>query len=282
MTTPIQFPNTALPDLVELRGVSQQYPGNPNKILDGVNYLVEDLPGLPQFDVILGPSGCGKSTLLRYIAGLQDPTSGEVLIKGQPRKEEDTVGMVFQQYSSMPYYTVLENVMLGLKFKGVPLKEARQRALEMIELVGLTGHEKKFAKYPTLSGGQLQRVAIARSLVCNPEILLMDEPFGALDTNTRFKLQVQLADITAKLQSTVIFVTHDIPEAVFLAQRIFVMRANPGHIAYQLEVHLPFPRTMDTLSDPLFVGYVKQLRDQMIAMDAISSSSTSSQPPRPL
>lgn len=270
MSQPLTFPNTALPDIIELRDVSQVY--GKTVVLDKLNFLIEDTPGQGQFDVILGPSGCGKSTLLRYIAGLQQPTTGQVLIKGQPRKDTDIVGMVFQQYSSFPWRTALGNVMLGLELRGVPYAEARQRALDALARVGLTGHEQKFAKYPTLSGGQLQRVAIARSLVVNPEILLMDEPFGALDTNTRFRAQLMLTELWQQLQSTVIFVTHDIPEAVFLAQRIFVMRANPGCVAYQLQVDLPFPRTVATLSDPRFVELTRRLREQMTAMDAISTS----------
>ena len=271
--TAIHFPNTELPDIVELRNVSQTYNDGKVKILENVNFLVEDIPGRGQFDVILGPSGCGKSTLLRYIAGLQTPTTGEVLIKGKPRTESDTVGMVFQQYSSFPWLTVLENVRLGLDLHNVPRSEANERARQALVAVGLSGHEEKFAKYPTLSGGQLQRVAIARSLVVNPGILLLDEPFGALDTNTRFRAQLMLSELWMKLQSTVLFVTHDIAEAVFLADRIFVMQANPGHVAYQMNVNLPFPRTRETKRNPDYLQLVNQLEDQMVAMDAISSSS---------
>jgi len=272
MTAPIVFPNSDLPDIIELRNITQSYDKGKTKVLDGLNYLLEDTPGTGQFDVILGPSGCGKSTLLRYIAGLQKPTSGEVLIKGKPRLDTDTVGMVFQQYSSFPWLTVLENVRLGLDFKGVPTAEGNARAKEAIEAVSLTPHIDKYAKYPTLSGGQLQRVAIARSLVVNPEILLLDEPFGALDTNTRFRAQSILTGLWQKLQSTMLFVTHDIPEAVFLANRIFVMRANPGQIAYQMNVVLPFPRTRETKRMPEYHALISQLEEQMTSMDAVSTS----------
>lgn len=265
--TAIPFPQTDLPDIIELRGVSQSYDGGKTKIIENLDFLVEDLPGVGQFDVLLGASGCGKSTLLRYVAGLQTPTSGQVLIKGQTRKESDICGMIFQQYSSFPWLTVLENVRLGLDFKGVPRKEANERAWDAITKVGIEKHFEKFAKYPTLSGGQLQRVAIARSLVVNPEVLLMDEPFGALDTGTRFRAQVMLADLWQQLQSTILFVTHDIAEAVFLGQRIFVMSANPGRIAYRLDVPLPFPRSRETKRDPRYLSLVAQLEDAMAAME---------------
>ena len=272
MTTPqpVEFTNTALPDLVELRGVSQRY--GDALVLVNVNFLIEDRPNQGQFVVILGPSGCGKSTLLRYISGLQAPTSGQVLIKGQPRKDSDIVGMVFQQYSSFPWLTALENVMLGLNFKGVPTEEARQKAVNALAQVGLMGHELKFAKYPTLSGGQLQRVAIARSLVVNPEILLMDEPFGALDTNTRFRAQLMLADLWEQLQSTIVFVTHDIQEAVFLGDDIYIMSTTPGRIVNHLHVDLPLHRDRATKRNPRFIQLVNELEDRMVALDAISTS----------
>jgi NitT/TauT family transport system ATP-binding protein len=269
-TPPIDFPNTALPDIVELRRVSQRY--GQTLVLDDVNFLIENKPDQGQFVVILGPSGCGKSTLLRYIAGLQVPTSGQVLIKGQPRRETDTVGMVFQQYSSYPWLTALENVMLGLDFKGVPADEARQKAVDALAQVGLMGHELKFAKYPTLSGGQLQRVAIARSLVVNPEILLMDEPFGALDTNTRFRAQLMLCELWEQLESTIVFVTHDIQEAVFLGDDIYIMSTNPGRIVNHLHIDLPLHRDRATKRHPRYVQLVNELEDRMVALDAISTS----------
>ena len=172
--------------------------------------------------MILGTSGCGKSTVLRYIAGLQKPTAGSVLINDKEVSEDNRVAMVFQQYSSLPWLTVLDNVSLALEFKGISDKEKKAKALEMIELVGLAGHENKYAQYPTLSGGQLQRVAIARSLIANPEILLMDEPFGALDINTRLQMQDLLTGLWHKFHPTIIFVTHDISEAVYLGDDIFL------------------------------------------------------------
>ncbi|MDV7392939.1 ATP-binding cassette domain-containing protein, partial [Arthrospira platensis SPKY1] len=168
------FKDTEHPNIIELRNVSQSYDGGKNFIIQNCDMLIEDKPDKGQFIVILGASGCGKSTILRYIAGLQKPTEGQVLIHEKPISKENRVSMVFQQYSSLPWMTVLDNVALALKYKGVEEKERNQKAMEFIEMVGLAGHEKKFAQYPTLSGGQLQRVAIARSMIANPEILLMD------------------------------------------------------------------------------------------------------------
>jgi NitT/TauT family transport system ATP-binding protein len=169
--------------------------------------------------------------------------------------------MVFQQYSSFPWLSVLDNVSLGLKFKGMEKKERDSRAMEMIKLVGLEGHEKKYAKYPTLSGGQLQRVAIARSLVSTPEILLMDEPFGALDIHTRLKMQELLCDIWSKLKTTVIFVTHDIPEAVYLGDEIFIMRSSPGMIAQKVVVDLPYERHSSMKREKRFTDQVYNIED---------------------
>ena len=190
--------DTDLPNLIELKNIGQSYDGGNSYIIQNFNLLIEDKPAQGQFVVILGMSGSGKSTILRYIAGLQKPTSGDVFIHGKLRTDEDRVGMVFQQYSSFPWLTVLENVAIGLEFKGMPEKERNEKAMEMIELVGLSGHQNKYAEYPTLSGGQLQRVAIARSLLANSEILLMDEPFGALDIKTRIQMQDLLLSLWNK------------------------------------------------------------------------------------
>lgn len=265
MVVPPNIPmvNTAQGDVIELRGVSHSYDGGKSWVIFDLNLLIEHEPGKGKFVVLLGKSGCGKSTLLRYVAGLQSPTRGEVLINGKPRSDKDIVSMVFQQYSSLPFKTVLENVMLPLFFRGISRRETRERAMEMIKAVGLEGHEWKFAKYPILSGGQLQRVAIARSLISNPSIVLMDEPFGALDTNTRYRMQMLLADIFEKYVPTIIFVTHDIPEAVFLGDKIYFMRANPGRIVDQVEVDLPFHRDRSTKREPRFTQLVHEVEDRL-------------------
>lgn len=269
----IPFPDTALPDVIELRNVTQTYDKGRVVVLKDLDFRVEAKASGGRFVVILGPSGCGKSTILRYVADLDAPTSGQVLINGEPRRSTESVGMVFQQYSSLPWLTALENVMLGLRMRGTPTAEARDKAMAMLELVGLADRKDNYAKIPNLSGGQLQRVAIARSLVCNPKILLMDEPFGALDTNTRFKLQVLVAKLFEQIGSTVLFVTHDIPEAVFLADDIYIMSRNPGRIVHHMSVEdLGLHRDRATKRSPRYIEYVNQLEDQMIRLDAVSSS----------
>lgn len=264
----IQFVNTQLPDIIELKNIRQTYDGGKTFIVDHFNLLIEDKPEQGQFVVILGASGCGKSTILRFICGLQEPTEGEVLIGGKPRNDDEhRISMVFQKYSSLPWMTVLDNVGLGLEFQGVSAKERKEKSMEMIKLVGLEGHENKFAKYPTLSGGQLQRVAIARSLIANPNILLMDEPFGALDINTRLKMQDMLAEIWHQFHPTIIFVTHDIAEAVYLGDDIFMMRANPGYISNHIHVNLPPIRKREMKRDPDFIKMVYEVEDIMVSLE---------------
>lgn len=265
----IQFKDTELNNIIELTNISQSYDGGKSYIIKDYNLLIEDKPAQGQFVVILGMSGCGKSTILRYIAGLQQPTTGQVKIHDRLRTEENRVGMIFQQYSSLPWLTVLENVEMGLEYKGMAKKERQDKAMEMIELVGLLGHEKKYAQYPTLSGGQLQRVAIGRSLLSNPDILLMDEPFGALDIKTRFQMQEMLEDIWHKFNSTIIFVTHDISEAVFLADDIYIMKAAPSLIADHISVDLPLQRNRDTKRDPKFLDLVQEVEDRMMRVSEI-------------
>lgn len=258
------FANTGLNNIVELKGIGQSYDGGANWIIKDLEFLIEDKPDQGQFIVILGMSGCGKSTLLRYIAGLQEPTEGQVLLNGNETNETNRASMVFQQYSSLPWMTVLENVSLALKFKGVPKEEREDQARELIELVGLKGHEWKYAQYPTLSGGQLQRVAIARSIIANPSIILMDEPFGALDIKTRLNMQLLLSNVWNKFQSTVIFVTHDIPEAVFLADDIYIMKSAPSRFVKHISINLPLVRTQETKRDPLYTQLVHQVEDAMM------------------
>lgn len=261
----VQF--TDLPareNIIELRNIGQSYDGGNNWIIKGLDMLIEDKPDQGQFVVLLGASGSGKSTLLRYIAGLQTPTEGEVLIKGKPVSDKQRVSMVFQEYSSLPWMTVLDNVGLALNYKGISKKERYARSMEMIELVGLAGHEKKYAQYPALSGGQLQRVAIARSLIANPEIVLMDEPFGALDIRTRIQMQDMLIDLWARFHSTIIFVTHDINEAVYLADDIFIMKSPPSKIVEHIDIDLPIRRDRSTKRDAHFTELVHQVEDTMI------------------
>lgn len=259
--------NTDLPDIIELKGIKQTYDGGKTYIINTVDLLIEDKPNQGQFVVLLGKSGCGKSTLLRYIAGLQTPTEGDVLIQGKKRisgNNAEPVSMVFQQYSSLPWLTVIENVELGLKIKGVDKKIRREQAMDIIKKVNLEGHEDKFAQYPSLSGGQLQRVAIARSLVANPNIILMDEPFGALDTVTRLKMQQMLFHIWEELKTTVIFVTHDLQEAVYLGDDIYIMSTNPGQIVDHIAVNLPIPREPDIKKTQEFIDILNHVEEALI------------------
>ena len=256
--------HVAFDNIIELKNISQSYDGGQNWIIQDLDFIVEDKPSQGQFSVILGMSGSGKSTLLRYIAGLQKPTEGEVIIKGKPVSNENRVSMVFQQYSSLPWMTVLDNVGLALNYQGVSKRERDERAMEMIKLVGLDGHEKKYAQYPSLSGGQLQRVAIARSLLANSEILLMDEPFGALDIRTRLQMQDLLIGLWEKFESTVIFVTHDIAEAVYLADDIYILKAQPSTIVEKIDIDLPLKRTRQIKRDPRYTELVHHVEDTML------------------
>lgn len=251
-------------NIIELCDIGQSYDGGNNWIMKDLEFIVEDKPAQGQFVVILGMSGSGKSTLLRYIAGLQKPTEGKVLINGNPVSRDTRVSMVFQQYSSLPWMSVLDNVGLALRYKGVSKKERDERAMEIIKDVGLEGHEKKFAMYPTLSGGQLQRVAIARSLLANPDILLMDEPFGALDIRTRLQMQDLLSSLWEKFHSTIVFVTHDISEAVYLGDDIYILKAPPAKFVEHIKVDLPLKRNRNTKRDQRYTDMVHHVEDMMI------------------
>lgn len=254
--------------IIDLKNISQSYDGGKSYIIKDLNFTIKDKPLQGQFIVLLGMSGSGKSTLLRYMAGLQEPTSGEVLLRNKPVGKDNRVSMVFQQYSSLPWMSVLDNVSLALRYKGISKKDRDEQAMEMIKLVGLEGQEKKYAQYPTLSGGQLQRVAIARSLLANPEILLMDEPFGALDVKTRLQMQDLLAQVWEKFQSTIVFITHDIQEAVYLGDDIYILGHAPSSIEEHIYVDLPFHRTRETKRESRFIELVQQVEDSMMRISA--------------
>ena len=200
---------------------------------------------------VIGPSGCGKSTLIRILAGLESPTTGQVLLDGQPveRPGRDR-GMVFQGYTLFPWLTVKKNVMFGLEMNQAGRNEAESEARQWLELVGLT----RFADaYPhQLSGGMKQRVAIARALANRPRILLMDEPFGALDAQTRAKMQSHLLEIWKNIDITILFITHELDEAIFLADRILVLKAHPGEVQELIEVPVPRPRSLAQITSPEF------------------------------
>lgn len=210
-----------------------------------------------QFVCILGPSGCGKSTLLNAVAGYVKPTTGEVRVDDQLiQKPGPDRGMVFQQYSLLPWKTVAENVSFGPRMAGVKGKEISQTTNTFLSMVGLL----KFANhYPAeLSGGMQQRVGIARALANYPSVLLMDEPFGALDAQTRLTMQENLLDIWRDFGTTVLFVTHDVDEAVFLADRVLIMSAAPGRIVKDLTINLPRPRNIDMATDPVYIQNRKE------------------------
>ena len=194
-----------------------------------------------EFRVLLGPSGCGKSTLLRMIAGLDHPDSGEIRVNGKlvdaPGRDR---GMVFQKYTSFPWLTVSDNIAYGMKINGVPAGEREKTVQRLVEAVGLKGFEKVYPE--TLSGGMQQRVAIARTLAVRPEVILMDEPFGALDAQTRTDMQHLLLRIWDETACTVLFVTHDVEEAIYLADRIFILSARPGTIVEDVPVPFGRPR----------------------------------------
>ena len=195
-----------------------------------------------EFLCVVGPSGCGKSTLVRILAGLEDYSDGEVLLLGEPVTEPGSDrGMVFQGYTLFPWLTVKKNVMFGLEVNGRGRHEAETQALQWLQLIGL----EKFAdSYPhQLSGGMKQRVAIVRALANQPRILLMDEPFGALDAQTRARMQAHLLEIWRKIDITIVFITHDLDEAIFLADRILVLSAHPGEVQELIEVPVPHPRS---------------------------------------
>lgn len=225
-----------------------------------------------QFAVIVGPSGCGKSTLLRLVAGLETPSSGEVrlgsdLIAGPSA----TRGMVFQNYTLFPWLTVRQNIEFGPRLTGKPANERRDHSDHLLEQVGLFKFADSFPKQ--LSGGMMQRVAIARALCNDPKILLMDEPFGALDSQTRGLMQELLTRIWSETQKQILFITHDIEEAVFIGERIYVMSARPGRIKEVIDVNLPYPRSVDVLSDPAFIATRQQvlnsIREEVLRAQAL-------------
>ena len=257
------------PDVIDLRLIEKSYGEGAAKktIIKDFNFLIERNENVRtgQFKTILGPSGCGKSTILRMIAGLDKPTSGNIFIDEKPMSENPKIGMVFQKYSNFPWLSVLDNVALGLKFQGFSKEQRNSQAMEMIKMVGLEGHENKYAQYPTLSGGQLQRVAIARSLVSSPNILLMDEPFGALDVKTRLQMQDLLVKIYEELNPTIIFVTHDIQEAVYLSDDIYIMGTAPSNFIMHYDINLPINRT-GIKRDPKFMKIVEQIEDFMMSI----------------
>ena len=258
------------PPVVTFDKVTKTFENGYTAIRD-VTFAVQDLPERMEFITILGPSGCGKSTVLRLIAALaphHPATSGTVLVYGKPVLAPGADrGMVFQDYTSFDNRTVEENVAFGLECRGVPPDERRKRAREWIAKVGLNV-DSDSSKYPhQLSGGMRQRVAIARTLILQPRIILMDEPFGALDPATRVRMQDLLIKLSTEAQATVFFVTHSIEEAVFLGDRVLVFSPAPGTIIRDFEVPLPDFSAKEMLRNPQFAEIVNELRDQMESLE---------------
>ena len=215
------------------------------KLFENLNLTIKDFKNEGQFITFIGQSGCGKTQLLKMIAGISKPDSGTIKLYGNDIKESDTIPMVFQQYSSFEWMTVLENVALPMKLAGVDKKTREEKAMQLIKLVNLEGHEHKFCRYGVLSGGQLQRISIARSLACDSKLLMLDEYSSGLDYFTKFELQDLLLKIfnDRTIDRTFLMVTHDISEAVYLSNRIYVLEPNPCKIKEVIDIKFSQPRT---------------------------------------
>jgi ABC-type nitrate/sulfonate/bicarbonate transport system ATPase subunit len=253
-----------------IEGVSRTFPGAgkrpPTQALAETSLLVED----NAFVAILGPSGCGKSTLLRIVAGLDHATTGRVLLDGQPvRKPGADRGMVFQSYTLFPWLTVRENIAFGLRESGMPKASRDGVVREYISQVGLGGFEDHYPKQ--LSGGMQQRTALARALANDPKILLLDEPFGALDHQTRGLMQELLLEVWERHRKTVLFVTHDIDEAIFMANRVAVFSARPGHIKSEVPIELDRPRHYTVKTTAPFAEYKARLTEE-IRIEAVRTA----------
>ncbi|TFB35417.1 MULTISPECIES: ABC transporter ATP-binding protein [unclassified Pseudomonas] len=239
-------------DKVSLR--YQKPDGGVFTALDQVSFEVPD----QQFAVLVGPSGCGKSSLLYLTAGLNEPTEGEIYVGGQQVQGPGADrGMVFQSYTLFPWLTVRQNVEFGLKRRGMAAAQRKEIVDYYVNEVGLTGFADNYAKQ--LSGGMMQRVAIARALANDPQILLMDEPFGALDSQTRLQMQQLLLRVWGNSKKTVLFVTHDIDEAILLGDRVYVMGARPGRIKQILDVPIERPRTLDMVMERSFIDMKRKI-----------------------
>ena len=249
-------------DYICLEGVSQVYASNdgPVRALDGVSLRA----GHGEFLSVVGPSGCGKSTLLMIAAGLLRASSGAVMIEGRPVTRPRTdIGIVFQSPVLLEWRTALANVMLQAEAKKLERGAAQARARDLLRGVGLCGFEDKYPH--ELSGGMCQRVSLCRALIHDPPQLLMDEPFGALDALTRDQLNLDLQQICAERRISVLFITHSIPEAVFLSDRVMVMTPRPGRIDRDITIDLPRPRTLAMRDAPEFAAYSRQILDLFLA-----------------
>jgi NitT/TauT family transport system ATP-binding protein len=252
---------------VEVLSAEKTYPNGTQALLP-----VDLTIGEGEFVTLLGPSGCGKSTLLKMVAGMLEPTDGRLHVWRKPVAQIEDSGrrmaFVFQSPTLMPWASVRTNVRLPLDLAGVPRKEADARVAEALELVGLDKFASALPR--ALSGGMQMRVSIARGLVTQPALLLMDEPFGALDEITRHKLDAELLDLWREKKLTVIFVTHSIHEAVFLSSRVIMMAARPGRVVEEFHIAEPYPRTADFMVSPPFGRYAKKLQDSLLRASSAS------------
>ena len=261
---------------ITLNNVSVRFKQGRNSVDAVSNVSLTIHPG--EFVVLLGPSGCGKSTLLNAIAGFHTPAEGAIRLNGEPvTRPGPERGMVFQHHSLFPWKSVLENVAFGLKMRGIASSERRDAARDILKWVGLNGFEKH---YPAqLSGGMQQRVGIARVLVNQPSVMLMDEPFGSLDAQTRLLMQELLLNIWEKFKTTVIFVTHDVDEAILLADRIIVMSSRPGRVKAQVAVDFARPRRAELTTLPQFSVIKRQcldlIREESFKVFSVESKSAS-------
>jgi NitT/TauT family transport system ATP-binding protein len=251
---------------IHTRGVEKKYLAKNKTTLALADINIEILSN--EFVSIVGPSGCGKSTLLRILGGLNDHTAGKIILNDRaldgPGADR---GMVFQGYTLFPWLTVEQNIEFGLKIKKIPKPERRKIVEKYLKQVHLVKFRKSYPK--ELSGGMKQRVAIARALANSPEVLLMDEPFGALDPQTKSAMQLLLRQIWQVEHATVLFVTHDIEEAVFLSQRVYVMGVDPGRIIADIPVYLPYERTLDIKDDPEFILLRKEISALIPQMERV-------------
>jgi NitT/TauT family transport system ATP-binding protein len=251
------------PDVVVFKNVTKSFGTGPaaRVAIQDISFVIEDLPNIGELITIVGPSGCGKSTLLRSIAALKPhfpPTKGEVLVFGKPVQEPGPDrGLVDQKYSLLPHLNVLDNVAFGLRLRGVNRSERRERAQLWVKKVGLEGSEDKFPS--ELSGGMQQRVALAATLILGPRILLMDEPFGALDPGIRLRMQELLMQLWKEQEATVFLVTHSVEEAVYLGDRVFVMAAKPGRLVEILKVPRPAEPPEESRRKPWFTDFCQRL-----------------------
>jgi NitT/TauT family transport system ATP-binding protein len=257
--------DTASP-MIEVRGLTKRYGAGDQAVT-----AIEDLTftvGEGEFLAVVGPSGCGKSTLLKILAGLQPASSGQAFLRQSPIKgPRKDIGVVFQSPVLFPWRPVLGNVLLPADVQRLNRAEMKKRALELLDLVGLEGFEHRYPR--ELSGGMQQRVALVRALIHDPSLLLMDEPFGALDAMTREAMNLELQRIWLERRKTVVFITHSTTEAVFLADRVLVMTPRPGRISGVLSIALPRPRSLDVVNTDAFGAYVRHIRAALNASSGV-------------